>query len=715
MIITALSASMALMGCGNAAESTKTLSNPLLGSRSTAAAGSTTPTGPTTSPSTTLPSTAVAITTVQLTSTAAQTRPTATFGQAFAQGHVPAGSTLVGQTAAGAAVPLQVDAKARHPDGSLRHAVITVQLPSSTAGQVETITLVKSTTAAAATTASPTTLLNSGFTASFNATIGGVVYSASADALLKSGKYTTWLSGSLANEWIVSAPLKTAAGVEHPHLTARFAIRAYPGSNNARVDVAIENGWAYEAAPQNFTYDAQLLVGGQPVFTQAALTHYHHARWRKVFWWGKDPALNVRHNASYLIASKALPNYDQSLKISETTIASWTTKWNGAKTGPMQAGVGQPYMPATGARPDLGLLPAWSALYLLSMDERMKKISLGMSEQAGSWSVHYRNKLTGRPVMLAEYPYMSAYASSGDVYNPVTKKSELFPSCPKTLCATPMSADTSHQAAFSYLPYLVTGDYYHLEELQFWANFSAFSGNPGYRQNVKGLVKSDQVRGQAWSLRTLAEAAYITPDNDPQKANFTAIVNHNIDWYDANYTSNTAANKLGVLEHGYAIVYGDNIGLAPWQDDFFTSAIGHMVELGFTRAQPLLNWKAKFVVNRMVGDGYCWIQAPAYSMTVRDSKTSPIYTTMKQVYQANQTTAFQQLACASAEMAASLNLKTGQMVGYVTASSSQSIMRPALAYAVGANSEGRRAWDLYAKRPYQPDYAKEPQFAILPR
>ncbi|WP_229513064.1 hypothetical protein [Massilia sp. AB1] len=714
MIITALSASMALMGCGNAAESTKTLSNPLLGSRSTAAAGSTTPTGPTTSPSTTLPSTAVAITTVQLTSTAAQTRPTATFGQAFAQGHVPAGSTLVGQTAAGAAVPLQVDAKARHPDGSLRHAVITVQLPSSTAGQVETIKLVKSTTAAAATTASPTTLLNSGFTASFNATVGGVVYSASADALLKSGKYTTWLSGSLANEWIVSAPLKTAAGVEHPHLSARFAIRFYPGSNNARVDVAIENGWAYEAAPQNAVYNAQLLVGGQSVFSQAAMTHYHHARWRKVAWWGKEPALNVRHDAAYLIGTKALPNYDQSLKITETTIASWVSKWNGAKTGPMQSGVANPYMPATGARPELGLLPAWSALYLLSMDERMKKISLGMSDQAGSWSIHYRNKQTGRPVTLAEFPY-AALGISGDSKNPVTKLNEGFPACPQTVCATPLTADTSHQAAFAYLPYLVTGDYYHLEELQFWANYNSISGNPGYRQNLKGLVKSDQVRGQAWSLRTLSEAAYITPDNDPQKANFAAMVNHNIDWYDANYTNNTAANKLGALEHGYAIVYNTSTGLAPWQDDFFTASVGRMVELGFTRAQPLLKWKASFPVNRMVGDGYCWIEAPAYSLKVRDSATSPLYTSMKQVYAANHTATFLQLDCASTQMASSLGLKAGQMTGYVTVESSQSIMRPALAYSVGVDANGRSAYDLYAKRPYQPDYATSPQFAIVPR
>jgi YetA-like protein len=659
------------------------------------------------------------VTTVQLTSsaTSSQTNPAATFGQVFAQGDVPDGQTLVGKTASGATVPLQVDVKARHPDGSLRHAVVTVQLPGTSPKQAETVTLYRTAATAAATSqASPATLLSAGFSASVNLTVAGVRYTASADELLKSGKVTSWLAGPLVNEWIVSAPLKDASGKEDPHLMAQFAIRFYTGSKAARVDVSLENDWAYDAAPQNVTYDAQILVGGQPVYTQAALTHYHHARWRKVYWWGTEPKLDVRHNLAYLLATKALPNYDQSLTVKEATITSWTTQWNNSKTGPMNPGVGQPYMPTTGARSDIGLMPAWNALYLLSMDPRMKDIALGMSEQAGSWSAHYRDKNTGRPVTLADYPYATPLNAPGDSTNPATKKPEMFPVCPTAQCTTPMTADTSHQAAFSYVPYLVTGDYYHLEELQFWANFSSISSSPpGYRQGGKGLVKSDQVRGQAWSLRTLAEAAYITPDNDPQKANFTAIVNNNIDWYDANYTNNPSANKLGALDHGYAIVYDDSTGLAPWQDDFFTSAIGHMVELGFTRAQPLLTWKSKFVVDRMVGDGYCWIEAPAYSMKVRDSATAPVYSTIGQVYQANFPASFTQLACAGADMAANLKLRVGDMVGYVTAVSSQSIMRPALAYAAGVNANGKKAWDLYAKRPYQPDYAAEPEFAILPR
>lgn len=655
------------------------------------------------------------ITSVILTSTAkmAQSSAAVTFGQAFAEGDIPNGMSVIGKTASGATVPLQVDAKARHADGSLRHAVITVQLPSISQQQAVTVDLYRGVVSAAP-AGNPATLLNAGFSAAVKATINGVQYTASADEVLKSGRYATWLSGPLANEWLVAAPLKTASGTAHPHLMARFAIRSYTGSNSARVDVTVENGWAYEAAPQNFTYDAQVLVGDQPGYTHAALTHYHHARWRKVLSWGSVPALDVRHDIKYLIASKAVPNYDQSLTISEKTITSWNTRWTNGKTGPMDAGVGTKSMGTTGARADIGPMPAWNALYLLSMDQRMKNISIGMSELAGSWSAHYRNKNTDRPVTLAEYPYMTAIAKASDTYNKTTKKQEAFPPCPKAMCETPMKADTAHQPALSYLPYLVTGDYYHLEELQFWANFNSFYGSPGYRQNVKGLVKADQVRGQAWSLRTIAEAAYITPDNDPQKTVLNAIVNHNIDWYDSNYTNNPAANKLGVLDHGSMSYAGGN-GVAPWQDDFFTNTVGRLVELGYTRAQPFLAWKSKFVVDRMVGDGFCWIQASMYAMKLRDSVTSGIYPTIADVYRANNTAEFLQLDCASQAMADSLGRKLGSMVEYSSVDGGQSIMRPALAYSSATQAKGKQAWLKYQARPIQPDFATSPQYAIVPR
>ena len=690
-------------------------------------------TSPTTSPTTTSPSTvtppattASAITNVRLentSATVAQSNVPFTFGQVFTPGHLAKGASLVGRLSNGTTLPLQIDVKATHPDGSVRHAVISAVVPTLAAGQTRTMDLVANGSAPAATTPSASSMLSSGMTASVSATIGGVRYTASADELIKAGKATSWLAGSAANEWLVTAPLKTSSGVAHPHLSARFAVRWYEAAKKARVDVVLENSWAYEANPQNFTYDAQVMVGGKAVFTQAALTHLHHARWRKTFWsTGAAPTVNVKQNIGYLIGSRAMPNFDTSVKISETALASLNTKWLASNPAPMGLGMAIPYMPTTGGRGDIGLLPSWGALYLLSMDRRARDATLGTADLAGSWSTHYRDKNTGQPISLIDYPYMTIMARSTDTKNPATGKYEAFPVCDKTtVCKTPYTHDVSHQPAFAYLPYLVTGDHYYLEEQQFWSMYNVFQSHPSYRQNIKGLVQPEQVRGQAWSLRTLAEAAYITPDNDRLKSHFNRILDSNLDYYNATYSNNVSANKLGAIVNGYAITYYSKTSLAPWMDDFFTSAIGHTAELGFAKAKPILQWKAKFPIQRLTGTGACYVRGAMYTMVVRDSETSPVYDTIGQAFVKSDTkdlgTSFLKLQCGSAEMGTALRLKAGEMTGYSSNPTGYpSNMQPAVAYAMDAGgSAGAAAWTKFMSRSVKPDYSKEPQFSIIPR
>lgn len=642
------------------------------------------------------------------------------FGQIFVKGDVPAANSLEAQLADGTTLPLQVDIKATHDDGSLRHAIISATIPQLNADTTETIKLIKnSKEIAPATAITPSAILTAGFTAGINITLNGQIYSASADNLLKTDKYTNWLAGAIVNEWQVSAPLKNAQGLEHPHLTARFAIRAYTGQNKARVDVTLENSWTYEPAPQNFTYDTQILVGGQTVYSKLGLNHYHHARWRKVFWWGGAPNINIQHNTAYLIASKSVPNYDQTLNFTQATLTALKTRYQSAQTEPMDNGFAMRAMGSGGGRPDIGINPGWAVTYLLTMDKDARVSTLGTADLAGSWSVHYRDKNTDRPVSIQDYPYMTIFGNPSDTLNPATKKRESFPAC-GGVCNNPNLFDVAHEPSFAYLPYLLTGDHYYLEELQFWTMFNLFQSNPYYRKFDKGLFHQTEVRGQAWTLRTLADAAFITPDSDKLKPQFTTILSDNLDWYNSAYTDNpNSENTLGFITE-YAILYGSpgpKIGIAPWQDDFFTSAVGHTAELGFTKASSLLKWKAKFPVSRMNDSGFCWIIGSNYSLTVRDNEASPVYTSMARVYQATKPTSFTTLPCAGAEMAANLGLKIGEMVGYASDNQGYpSNMQPALAYSADSGISGATsAWSRFNSRSVKPDYSTSPQFAIVPR
>jgi hypothetical protein len=669
--------------------------------------------------------------TVQSTGPIRQTQAPLTFGQVFAPGDLPTGAKLVAKVA-NERIPVQLDVKARHGDGSVRHAVISAALPRLDAGAA--VQMVLASSQQQQTTASPPTqrdLMRAGFSAKVRLQIEGKSYRASPNSALWQQQGVPWLSGPIAPEWIVNAPLVDEAGAVHPHLSARFLVRWYPGQERARVDVVVENMWAYEPQPRNYLYDVNVRVGDKRVYDKAGLEHFARARWRKSFWWGKEPKLHVQHDVRYLVASGAVPQYDLTVKPAASALDNLAASWAAAPTEPMGPGLVLPAMPTTGGRPDIGPLPQWAALYLLSMDARAKTATIGTSDLAGSWPIHYRDKNTGRPVSLADYPYMTLLGRPGDAVNPKTGLSEAFPECNAW----------------------VTGDHYHLEELQFWANYNMLQANPYYRGFEMGLLKWDQVRGQAWSLRTLGHAAYITPDDDPMKSYFTQRLQHNLDWYRTTYVDGRP-NALGAIDGsghyaGTAIAYttpaGPATGLAPWMDDFFTWSAGYLaVGLGFADALPLARWKGTFPVGRMTAPGYCWIDGAVYALAVRPTSGSPLFTDFRQAYLTtmqgtdvsgrpvplvNSTGArYLDQPCGSHEQAQwrtqldiDLNVHrspwvAGEMTGYASvASGFPSNMQPALAAAVDVGAPNApAAWDVFAKRSVKPDYTLAPQWAVVP-
>ena len=64
------------------------------------------------------------------TSASAQTNVPFTFGQVFKQGDLPAGSAVALIGPGGATLPCQVNVHNSHPDGSVRHASLSVVVPN---------------------------------------------------------------------------------------------------------------------------------------------------------------------------------------------------------------------------------------------------------------------------------------------------------------------------------------------------------------------------------------------------------------------------------------------------------------------------------------------------------------------------------------------------------------------------------------------------------
>ncbi|MEL6214443.1 MAG: hypothetical protein AAFQ99_02075, partial [Pseudomonadota bacterium] len=64
-----------------------------------------------------------------------------TFGHVFRVGEVASSQTLVATFSDGTAIPLQVDKKATHADGSLRHAILTLSIDALGSSANETVQL----------------------------------------------------------------------------------------------------------------------------------------------------------------------------------------------------------------------------------------------------------------------------------------------------------------------------------------------------------------------------------------------------------------------------------------------------------------------------------------------------------------------------------------------------------------------------------------------
>lgn len=646
-----------------------------------------------------------------------------TFGQIFKTGDVPAGAHLRAMLD-GKAIPIQVDRKATNDDKSLRHAVVTVVVPKLDASATRLVTL---STGGDAVHGEPVTLddlLATRFDARISLDVGGKTLTADARTLLEQARENDscrpwgrqcnlWLSGPEVSAWIVAAPLQSEDGPS-PHLAARFYVRAYAGDpiHRVRVDIAIENDWTWVPEPHNITYDATLTVG-EHTFNKDNIKHYRQTRWHRVMWWGDKAAVYAKLDGRYLQASKAVSHYAD---VHPTDEFLDTVRQS---VEPMDNGDQTEHMSAAGAQPGIGPLPRWTTAYVLSTDPRAFRWMLANDDAAGSYDIFYRDKKTGRPVTINDYPYMTLLGTHGSTRNPHTDEYESFPKC-KGDCRDPYRPNAAHEPSIGYVSYMVTGDFYYLEQLQFWANWNVLQMNPEYRNHSEGLLKQNQVRAQAWDLRTLGDVAFITPDDAPLKSYFTTMLRSNLDWYNQRYTHNPEAQALGAITaRPYAVHYGHHTSLAPWQDDFFTWAIGHLADLGFDGAEELLRWKAQFPVGRMVADGFCYVYGSSYTLAVRNGKAAPIFDSFKKVYLKSLSPKIENKECGGEAMARHLghHYKPGDMYGYPWSPTGYPAnMQPALAAAVDAGVPGaEKAWKLFTSTPTRPDYTNYANFAVVPR
>lgn len=525
-----------------------------------------------------------------------------TFGQVFKRGDFDRGVAL---SADGELIPAQIDVKRRHDDGSIRFAIVSVmldELPPN--GSVKLLLKDGNENQDAVPPVSLDQLLKTDFDASVSFRFPDGVerrvsfrdLAAEADA-----ESSTWLKGPVATEWCVSGPPTDNDAGPDPDLNVQFQVRAYRDGRAARVSVVVENCWDHWA--DNIRYDEAVEVGGKQVFSKNAVDHRRLSRWRKVFWWGgPKPSVHVVHDLDYMTSTGALPNYDTTLEIPPPTQSEqrllrmegpdWQILGKGALTA---------YMPTTGGRPEIAPYPEWTVRYLLTMDPQRKTLVLASGDLAGSWPIHVRARKTKRIMTIDDRPkfWLDARGTDRPEWKPPRHK-------PAT-DEVKLSPDLAHQGSFAYIPYLVTGDFFYLEEAYFWANYCLLATWYHPRRDAEGIL-SGQIRGNAWSLRNIGDAAWIATDAEPEAVYFDAKIRNNIADRIRRMYGPPEYNKLGFwglrTTQSARIQNPANLQwmiVAPWEHDYLIWSLHHLVELGFAdAAKPrdfLLRWRVGMLTN----------------------------------------------------------------------------------------------------------------------
>lgn len=545
-----------------------------------------------------------AITCVEVTSGSAQTNLPITFGQPFRSGDLSTSQGLSAQDSAGNTVPVQMDEVSTHANGSVRFAVLSATLPSLPANTPRLINLYPAAKSNPAVSLPADPAWNLQVTARLS---DGTTLVANPQQqlrqLIASGAGRR-LHGPVASEFNVVAPMiNQATGAAHPHLVARLHTRLYNGGSRIRTDVVMENNWALKANPTNLSYSLTVTANGQTLLSQPSFTHTHHARWHKVVWsGGAAPNVRLRHHMPYFLASRATWNYNLGLNIPDSVLLDEARSLSSSNTGPMGTAMLTTNMPGTGGRDEIAPLPRWTALYLITQDDRARASMLANADAAASAPVHYRDESTDQPISVVKYPGIALrYGASS-------------PSVPAGNGSSAWTPDIAHQGSYSYIPYLVTGDAFYLDEMMFWAAWNIAANDPIYRERDKGLLMPEQVRGQAWGIRSIAEAAFAAPDSHAMNGYFDTMLSNNMAWALATYgpgKSGPLFSPMGALISQY-----NNNQTPSYESDFFATVMSWLAENNVPNASAVLNSVGRMQIDRFLAStqsaGFCTSRAAGY-------------------------------------------------------------------------------------------------------
>ncbi len=527
------------------------------------------------------------------------------FGMTFAPGDVPRGAGLAARIEGGGTLPAQLDVVTRHGDGSARFGVVALAAPALRRSEHAGVVLRRVQGQGAQAPLDATAALRGRRAVLEIGAAGGrgwrVDLLEMTRRALAEGAF--WQSGPLAMQLRLSqaVPAEAVGGVTSLRCIVDVTIQA---DGVLRVEPWLRNDIAMRPGGGAAAYDVRLTVDGRAALVASGVRHHHYTAWGRSFASLADGTAaseppHVRQDTERLSALGVIARYDLATGVSEGSLqqlaaAMARPDWVGlfAPRGIMQD------MYAGGARPDIGQATAYQGSWLITGDPRAAAYAIGQAEASGAIPWHFWDQEAAGWLDTRRWNELWTDPRGR---RPPTGLMQQVPS------DTGWAADTAHQPDLSYVPYLLTGRRAFLDGVQAQASWSVMSRptNPLWGRGTRGglaegvnVTRSAQVRGAAWSLRQLGNAAWAVPAGDSQQA-------WNVMAEQANWAWVRSRIPAWTSEQGEAFgwirgEYGTPGALPPWQQDMFASAAGAAARRGQADARAVLAWMENFLAGRFL-------------------------------------------------------------------------------------------------------------------
>ncbi|HVK66746.1 MAG TPA: hypothetical protein VM694_19815 [Polyangium sp.] len=536
------------------------------------------------------------ITTVRLTAGTSGKLLPWTIGHFFAEGDIPSEARIVADVD-----EFQAVVRNRWPDGSVKFAILSGRC-DFTAESPRTVKISR-----AAEASDPAPAITEAELVAVAPDLGiqvGMLGAVSLASALGS-PVQQLLSGPVASEWRYRLDMDD-------QLVVWLFVRLYK-EGAVEALVSVENGWFEFAGATNKVGRVVVTSKGKTLYdSMSDVDIKHHTRivctegHSGKLWLEADPQIVVAHDTVYLQRSGAVPAL-LAESINGTLLEKLAEKY---------APFAQHNLPGNslgggGDSPSIGWLPLWDAAYVVSAEPRALQSVLVNSFAAGAWSVHMRDAGTNHPPTFAAYPEVKIPSATGDMYGGRAYYSGQYGT----------DWDISHGWLPGYVAYLVTGDWWHLEELQYFVKWVHYSTDVGSRGGATGLmVRSLQPRGTAWQIRNCGMAAAVTPDEDPERLAYAGAVGASLAWMRSHHT-----NALGLVTEPDQAFWGDPGGQRTWMSDYVVGSVAWVLDLQVldaaheADAEAFMQWLGDGLVQRMSDgtnpEGWHWAYQ-AYSPIV---------------------------------------------------------------------------------------------------